>query len=53
MEGHPLHGHPFGLVGIVTPKVDLWVKGGRLPARMRAVPKPDGRLARPYTTSRR
>jgi hypothetical protein len=31
MEGHPLHGHTFGVVGTITPLVDLWVEEGRLP----------------------
>lgn len=26
MEGHPLHGHTFGVVGTITPLVDLWVE---------------------------
>lgn len=39
MEGHPLNGATFGVVGTVTPLVDLWVEEGRLPSYMRAVPK--------------
>ncbi len=42
MEGHPLDGATFGVVGTVTPLVDLWVEEGRLPSYMRAVPKADG-----------
>ncbi len=41
MEGHPLDGHSFGVPGTITPLVDLWIKEGRLPDHMRAVPKPD------------
>ena len=37
MEGHPLHGAAFEVVGTVTPLVDLWVEEGRLPSYMRAV----------------
>ena len=39
MAGHPLDGHPFGVVGTITPLVDLWVEERRLPDHMRAVPK--------------
>ena len=39
MEGHPLHGATFGVVGTVTPLVDLWVEERRLPSYMRAVPR--------------
>jgi hypothetical protein len=39
MEGHPLHGSSFGVLGTVTPLVDLWVEERRLPSYMRAVPK--------------
>jgi hypothetical protein len=39
MEGHPLHGSSFGVVGTITPLVDLWVEERRLPSYMRAVPK--------------
>ncbi len=42
MEGHPLHGMTFGVVGTVTPLVDLWVEEGRLPGYMRAAPKAGG-----------
>ena len=41
MPGHPLDGHTFGVVGTITPLVDLWIRERRLPAYMRAV-KPDG-----------
>ena len=41
MEGHSLHGMAFGVAGTVAPLVDLRIAGGRFPARMRAVPKPD------------
>ena len=37
MEGHPLDGSTFGVVGTVTPLVDLWVEERRLPSYMRAV----------------
>ena len=39
MEGHPLNGSSFGVLGTVTPLVDLWVEEQRLPSHMRAVPK--------------
>ena len=39
MEGHPLDGRSFGVVGTVTSLVDLWADHGRLPDHMRAVPK--------------
>jgi hypothetical protein len=39
MEGHPLHGSSFGVVGTITPLVDLWGEERRLPSYMRAVPK--------------
>lgn len=39
---HPLDGHTFGVVGPVTPLVDLWPEGGRLPDHICAVPKPGG-----------
>ena len=42
MEGHPLHGATFGVLGTVTPLIDLWVEERRLPRYMRAVPKADG-----------
>ena len=31
MEGHPLHGSSFGVVGTITPLVDPWVEERRLP----------------------
>ncbi len=40
MPGHPLDGMTFGVPGTITPLVDLWIKEGRLPDHMRAVPKP-------------
>ena len=42
MEGHPLHGSTFGLVGTITPLVDLWVEERRLPDYMPAEPKAEG-----------
>ena len=39
MDDHPLHGSSFGVVGTITPLIDLWVEERRLPAYMRAVPK--------------
>jgi hypothetical protein len=39
MPGHPLDGWSFGVVGTITPLVDLWVEERRLPAYMKAVPK--------------
>ena len=39
MEGHPLHGHTFGVAGTITPLVDLWLDERRLPEHMRLVPK--------------
>ena len=41
MEGHPLDGWSFGVLGTVTPLVDLWVEERRLPGYMKAVPKAD------------
>jgi hypothetical protein len=38
MEGHPLHGATFGVVGTVMPLVDLRVEERRLPHYMRAMP---------------
>jgi hypothetical protein len=35
LDGHPLHGQTFGAVGTITPLVDLWEEGRRLPAYMR------------------
>ena len=40
MPGHPLNGSSFGVVGTITPLIDLWVEEKRLPGYMRAVPKP-------------
>ena len=31
MEEHPLHGANFGVVGTITPLVDIWLDEGRLP----------------------
>ena len=42
MPGHPLHGNSFGVVGTVTPLIDVWVEEHRLPSYMRAVPKAGG-----------
>ena len=42
MEGHPLQGHTFGVVGTVTPLVDLWVDIRGLPEHMRLALKPGG-----------
>ena len=42
MPDHPLHGSPFGVVGTITPLVDLWVEERRLPSHMRAVAKAGG-----------
>ena len=39
MPEHPLDGLSFGVVGTITPLVDIWVDEGRLPRYMRAVPK--------------
>ena len=39
MAGHPLDGLSFGVVGSISPLVDLWADHGRLPDYMRAVPK--------------
>ena len=41
MEGHPLHGMTFGVVGTITPLVDLWVD-------IRALPDHRQPLARPH-----
>ena len=38
MPEHPLHGHGFGVIGTITPLVDLWLDEHRLPSYMRAVP---------------
>ena len=40
MPDHPLHGRGFGVVGTITPLVDLWLDERRLPSYMRMVPKP-------------
>lgn len=42
MEGHPLGGLTFGVVGTITPLVDLWLDEGRLPAFMQAVARQGG-----------
>jgi hypothetical protein len=39
MAGHPLDGITMGVVGTLTPLVDLWIEEKRLPHWMRAVPK--------------
>jgi hypothetical protein len=39
LEGHPLTGQTFGVVGTITPLVDSWLDVGRLPSYRRAVPK--------------
>ncbi len=39
MPDHPLHGRGFGVVGTITPLVDLWLDERRLPNYMRMVPK--------------
>ena len=39
MEGHPLHGMTFGVVGTITPLVDRWVKERGLPDHVCAVPR--------------
>ena len=39
MEGHPLHGWTLGVVGTVTPLVELWVDERRPRAYMKAVPR--------------
>ncbi len=41
MEGHPLNGWTFGVVGTVTPLVDLWVEERRLPDHYRAASATD------------
>ncbi|MBL6082820.1 hypothetical protein JMJ56_33290 [Belnapia sp. T18] len=44
MPDHPLHGRGFGVVGTITPLVDLWLDERRLPNYMRlAVSKPKKR----------
>ena len=42
MPDHPLHRHGFGVVGTVTPLVDLWLEERRLPSYTRVVPKRQG-----------
>ena len=42
MEDHPLNGSSFGVVGTITPLIDLWVEERRLPSYMRAVTKTNG-----------
>ena len=42
MEGRPLHGHSFGVVGTITPLVDLWVDIRGLPEHLRLALKPPG-----------
>ena len=42
MEGHPLNGNSFGVVGTITPLVDLWVEERQLPSYMRAASKAGG-----------
>ncbi len=39
MPDHPLNGLTFGVVGTITPLVDIWLDEGRLPNHIRAVPK--------------
>jgi hypothetical protein len=39
MASHPLDGRSFGVVGTITPLVDLWLDEGRLPNYMRLVGK--------------
>ena len=36
MPQHPLHRSTFGVVGTITPLVDLWADEGRLPSHYRA-----------------
>ena len=38
LDGHPLTGRSFGVVGTITPLVDIWLDEKRLPDYMRAVP---------------
>jgi hypothetical protein len=42
MEGHPLDGITFGVVGTITPLVDSWLDRGSLPAHLRGVTKAAG-----------
>lgn len=37
MPDHPLHGRGFGVVGTITPLVDLWLDERRLPRHLRVV----------------
>jgi hypothetical protein len=39
LDGHPLSDTTFGVVGTITPLVDLWLEEGRLPNHMRPMPK--------------
>ena len=39
MRDHPLNGATFGVVGTVTPLVDVWLDEGRLPQYIRQRPK--------------
>jgi hypothetical protein len=41
MDDHPLNGWAFGVVGTVTPLVDLWHGERRSPSHMKAAPKAD------------
>ncbi len=46
MPEHPLHKSTFGVVGTVTPLVDLWLDEGRLPSYMRWAPSHETEMAR-------
>jgi hypothetical protein len=37
MPDYPLHGRGFGVVGTITPLVDLWLDEGRLPGYTRLI----------------
>ena len=37
--GHSCGGLTFGVVGTITPLVDIWLDGGRLHAHVRAAPR--------------
>ena len=39
MRDHPLNGTTFGVVGTITPLVDVWLDEGRLPRHIRQRPK--------------
>jgi hypothetical protein len=39
LRDHPLNGATFGVVGTITPLVDLWVDEGRLPGYIRQKPR--------------